>query len=155
MSSSTCTGPRRLRAIHLHTIAYTQPLSSSQFNSHKAELTSNLCFLPEAVFTLHLSQWIIGRRPPPSSPPGLHLYIGRAPGTNVTHSATSEAFCLFWGCCSRAFAFDATFKKYSPGLQDGNFCNHDNEARRLAIAKRVTQLVFHSKIGLKVINRHY
>lgn len=35
-------------------------LSSSQFNSHEAELTSNPCFLPEAVYTLHLSGWIIG-----------------------------------------------------------------------------------------------
>lgn len=42
------------------TQSYTQLLSSDQFNSHKAELTSNPCFLPGAVFTLHLSLWIIG-----------------------------------------------------------------------------------------------
>lgn len=42
------------------TQSYTQLLSSDQFNSHKAELTSNPCFLPGAVFTLHLSPWIIG-----------------------------------------------------------------------------------------------
>lgn len=70
--------------MHLHTIAYTQPLSSSQFNSHKAELTSNLCFLPEAVFTLHLSQWIIGRRAPPPPPQGC-IYTSGGPLEQTWH----------------------------------------------------------------------
>lgn len=44
-----------------YTQAYTNNRSLPANLTHtKLELTSNPCFLPGAVFTLHLSQWIIG-----------------------------------------------------------------------------------------------
>lgn len=58
---SACLHRHARNCVHcICTQSYTQLLSSDQFNSHKAELTSNPCFLPGAVFTLHLSLWIIG-----------------------------------------------------------------------------------------------
>lgn len=72
------------------TQSYTQLLSSDQFNSHKAELTSNPCFLPGAVFTLHLSLWIIGG-PAFSLQGSIYIKVLKSNVSNNNRSAATKS----------------------------------------------------------------